>query len=141
TRSGEVQARSTSFPADTGSTQVRWPCYGGKLNARPVEAKPDGKRLGGCNDDDRLAYAEQSYRLSASRADVPSFYREAAIKDGWKPAPVPKQEESATQVCLTKVINSRNVYLSVGYSDRPEEKDSDDYFLQVSSGPSGSNLC
>lgn len=54
---------------------------------------------------------------------------------------MPKQEESATQVCLTKVINSRNVYLSVGYSDRPEEKDSDDYFLQVSSGPSGSNLC
>ncbi|MER6174398.1 hypothetical protein [Streptosporangium sp. NPDC001681] len=111
------------------------------LDARPVEAKPDGKRLGGCNDDDRLAYAEQSYRLSVSRADVPSFYREAAIKDGWKSAPVPEQEESATQVCLTKVINSRNVYLSVGYSDRPEEKDSDDYFLQVSSGPSGSNLC
>ncbi|WP_326639131.1 hypothetical protein OG884_32115 [Streptosporangium sp. NBC_01755] len=54
------------------------------LDARPVEAKPDGKRLGGCNDDDRLAYAEQSYQLSASRADVPSFYREAAIKDGWK---------------------------------------------------------
>lgn len=111
------------------------------LDARPVEAKPDGKRLGGCNDDDRLAYAEQSYRISASRADVPSFYRETAIRDGWKQAPVPEQEDGVTQVCLTKVIDSRNVYLSVWYSDRPEEKDNDDYFLQVSSGPSGGNLC
>ncbi|MEU8207427.1 hypothetical protein [Streptosporangium sp. NPDC049046] len=111
------------------------------LDARPAEAKPDGKRLGGCNDDDRLAYAEQSYRISASRADVPSFYREAAIKDGWRQTPVPESEEDVTQVCFTKVINSRNVYLSVGYSGRPEEKDSDDYLLQVNSGPSGSNLC
>ncbi|MFI6452491.1 hypothetical protein ACIBF6_13115 [Streptosporangium amethystogenes] len=111
------------------------------LDARPVDAKPYGKRDGGCDDDDRLAYAEQSYRVSASRADVPSFYREAAIKDGWKSVPVPEQEESVTQVCLTKVINGRNVYLAVWSSDRPEDKNSDDYFLQVSSGPSGSNLC
>ncbi|MEU3166292.1 hypothetical protein [Streptosporangium sp. NPDC006930] len=111
------------------------------LDARPVEAKPGGKRMGGCNDDDRLAYAEQSYRISASRVDVPSFYREAAIKDGWKQAPVPEPEEGVAQVCLTKVIDSRNVYLSVGYSGRPDEKDSDDYLLQVGSGPSGSNLC
>ncbi|GAA0823233.1 hypothetical protein ACFQVD_34430 [Streptosporangium amethystogenes subsp. fukuiense] len=62
-------------------------------------------------------------------------------KDGWKQTPVPKPEEGVTQVCLAKVINSRNVYLSVWYSDRPEEKDSDDYLLQVDSGPSGGNLC
>lgn len=111
------------------------------LDARPVDAKPYGKRSGGCDDDDRLAYAEQSYRLSGSRADVSSFYREAAIKDGWKPAPKQEEWEEVPQVCLTKVINSRNVYLLVWYSDRPEEKDSDDYFLQVLSGSSGSNLC
>ncbi|MFF3440596.1 nucleotide kinase domain-containing protein [Streptosporangium sp. NPDC002721] len=113
----------------------------GILDARPAEATPDGKRLGGCDDDDRLAYAEQSYRISASRVDVPSFYREAAIRDGWKQAPVPEQEEGVTQICLTKVINSRNVYLSVRYSGRPEEKDGGEYFLQASSGPSGGNLC
>ncbi|WP_344978363.1 hypothetical protein [Streptosporangium fragile] len=62
-----------------------------------------------------------------------------AIKDGWKPAP--EQEEGVTQACLTKVINSRNVYLSVWYYDGPEEKDGDDYFLRVSSAPSGGNLC
>ncbi|MEU4323638.1 hypothetical protein [Nonomuraea dietziae] len=111
------------------------------LDARPADAQPYGKRGGGCDDDDRLAYAEQSYRLSVSRADVPSFYREAAIKDGWKPAPMAKRQEWAARVCLAKVIDNRSVYLSVWYSDGPEDEDSTDYFLQVSSSPSGGIPC
>lgn len=108
------------------------------LDAHPVGATPYGKRLGGCDDDDRLAYAEQSYRLSASRADVPAFYREAAIKDGWRSAPVPEEGAGMTLVCLTRVISGRNVFLSMSYSDG---KGGDEYLLQVRSGPSGSNLC
>ncbi|GHE32637.1 hypothetical protein GCM10017673_39330 [Streptosporangium violaceochromogenes] len=108
------------------------------LDARPAGAEPYGRRGGGCTDDDRLAYAEQFYRVSASRTGIPSFYRKAAIKDGWKPAPKRENEEART--CLIKIVNGRKAHLSVGYSDQPGEK-SRVYSLQVLSGPSGGNLC
>ncbi|GAA2686444.1 hypothetical protein GCM10010412_073950 [Nonomuraea recticatena] len=106
------------------------------LDVHPVDAKPYEERDGGCNDDDQLAYAGQSYRLSGSRADALSFYRKAVIKDGWKPAP-----EDMGEGCLVKTIDGRKVYLSVGFPDRPVEKHVNDFYVQVSSAPNGGGLC
>ncbi len=111
----------------------------GILDARPDGAEPYGKREGGCDDDDRLAYAGQSYRLPGSRAGVLSFYRKAALRDGWKSAPVSEREEGLEQICLAKVVDGRNAYLSVWYPRKAEEGGA--YHLQVRSGPSGGNLC
>ncbi|MFD0887475.1 hypothetical protein ACFQ08_23265 [Streptosporangium algeriense] len=113
----------------------------GVLDARPVGAEPYGRRGEGCDGDSRIMYAERSYRLSTSRAGVLSFYREAAAKDGWKPAPVPERWEATTEICLTKVIDGRNVYLSFWYYGGPEGKKYGDYFLKAGSEPGGGNVC
>ncbi|AWS42518.1 hypothetical protein [Streptosporangium sp. 'caverna'] len=107
----------------------------GILDAHPAGAKPYEERDGGCNDDDRLAYAGQSYRISGSRADALSFYRKAVIKDGWKPAP--KDMEG----CLVKAVGGRKVYLSMGFPDVPREKGLDEYYVQVNSTADGGGLC
>ncbi|MFD1933441.1 hypothetical protein ACFSKW_18450 [Nonomuraea mangrovi] len=106
------------------------------LDAHPVDAKPYDGRDGGCDDDDQLAYAGQSYRLSGSRADAVSFYRKAVTKDGWKPAPAEMGED-----CLVKTVDGRKAYLSLGFSDRPVEKHPNDYYVQVSSAAGGGGLC
>ncbi|MEV7009701.1 hypothetical protein [Streptosporangium sp. NPDC051022] len=116
----------------------------GVLDAHPEGATPYGNRDGGCDDDDRLSYAGRSYRLSAPRADLPSFYQEAGARDGWRPVPVPPPERKGDDVawlCLTKVINDRKAYLSVSRLDGAEGKADDGYYVRVVSGPSGSNLC
>ncbi|MGW5681710.1 hypothetical protein [Nonomuraea sp. NPDC003754] len=110
----------------------------GVLDVRPDAAEPYGGRRGGCDDDDRLAYAEQDYRLPGSRAGVLPFYREAAGKGGWERV---AGEEDAAGLCFRKSVQGRVVYLSVWVADGAPEKDGADYVVQVSSAPSGGSLC
>lgn len=97
----------------------------GILDARPVNATPQGGRSSDCHGDGRIVTAGQSYRSSGPVAEVLSFYRDAAITDGWKPSPEDDGEEVS---CFTKSVGGRDVDLSVWF---PEEG-GDAYDVDVS---------
>lgn len=99
----------------------------GILDARPVNATPQGGRSSDCYSDGRIVTVGQSYRSSGPVADVLSFYRDAALMDGWRPPPEDDGEEVS---CFTKSVGGRDVDLSVWF---PEEEGDGDYDVDVSS--------
>ncbi|MCC5580260.1 hypothetical protein IMZ11_32030 [Microtetraspora sp. AC03309] len=108
------------------------------LDARPVNATPLEGRSSSCENDDRITTVWQTYRLSGPRADVWSFYRDIAIKDGWMPPP---EDDGEGVVCFTKSIDGRDVELSVRFVDATGEKHGDDYDVDVSSSVDGGGWC
>ncbi|GII02925.1 hypothetical protein [Planobispora takensis] len=81
------------------------------LDAQPHGATPYGNRSARCEPDDRTAYAGQSYRFAASRADLPAFHQDAAVMDGWGFAESINALEG--KVCASKAVGDDYVHLSV----------------------------
>jgi hypothetical protein len=110
----------------------------GIFNARPANATPQGERSSSCENDDRITTVGQTYRPSGPRADVLSFYRDIAIKDGWVP---PSEDDGEDVDCFIKSIDGRDVELSVGFVSATGEKYGDDYEVLVSSSMDGGGWC
>ncbi|MER5650945.1 hypothetical protein [Streptosporangium sp. NPDC002524] len=107
------------------------------LDAHPVTATPRGGRDSGCYSDGRLVNVMQSYRSSSPVADVLSFYREAAIADGWKPPP---EDDGEGVRCFVKSVDGRNVGFSVRVREESGE-DNDVYDVDVASSLLGDGWC
>ncbi|WP_433368743.1 hypothetical protein [Streptosporangium sp. CA-115845] len=100
------------------------------LDAHPVTATPQGGRRSGCYGDGRLVNVLQSYRSSGPVADVLSFYRDAAIMDGWKPPP---GEDGEGVSCFVKSVGGRDV----GFSVWVVEEEGEEYDVDVTSSMTG----
>ncbi|GHE38012.1 hypothetical protein GCM10017673_45610 [Streptosporangium violaceochromogenes] len=109
----------------------------GILDAHPADATPQGGRGSGCDGFSGTVIVGQSYYTSALVADVFSFYRGAAIMDGWKPGPA---DEGEGVSCFTRSVGGREVRLSVGFLETGK-KDGDDYDVNVSSSVDGGSRC
>ncbi|GAA3092176.1 hypothetical protein GCM10017600_48620 [Streptosporangium carneum] len=111
----------------------------GILDVRPADATPQEGRSSTCENDSRVTTVGQAYRVSGSQADVLSFYRDAAIKDGWTPSP---ESEGKGMDCFTKSVGGRDVELSVWFLDvLGEEEHRDDYVVDVTSSLQGGGWC
>ncbi|MFJ2034242.1 hypothetical protein [Streptosporangium sp. NPDC087985] len=108
------------------------------LDAHPASATPQEGRGSSCDSDDRITTVGQTYRPSGSRADVLSFYRDIAIKDGWTPSP---EDDGEGVGCFTKSVDGRGVELSVWFLDALGEGHGDDYDVHVSSSVAGGGWC
>ncbi|MEU7986652.1 hypothetical protein AB0B56_17450 [Streptosporangium canum] len=111
----------------------------GILDAHPAGATPQKGRGSSCDSDDRITTVGQTYRPSGPRADVLSFYRDVAIKDGWVPPPGDDGEEGVS--CFTKSVGGRGVELSVWFLDELGEEYGDDYDVDVTSSLDGGGWC
>ncbi|MER5627076.1 hypothetical protein ABT061_39245 [Streptosporangium sp. NPDC002544] len=100
------------------------------LDAHPATATPQGGRRSGCYGDGRLVNVLQSYRSSGPVADVLSFYRDAAIMDGWKPPPGEGREGVS---CFVKSVGGRDV----GFSVWVVKEEGEEYDVDVTSSMTG----
>ncbi|MFD9127686.1 hypothetical protein [Kitasatospora sp. NPDC059571] len=84
-------------------------------------ARADGDAYGGCDEDDRFAYAGQGYAEPGGRAQVVAHYRAAADRNGWQPAP-PDADEPAWRrdpsgerigLCFTKALHGTTARLAL----------------------------
>lgn len=100
------------------------------LDAHPATATPQGGRSSGCYGDGRLVNVLQSYRSSGPVADVLSFYRDAAIMDGWKPPP---GEDGEGVSCFVKSVGGRDV----GFSVWVVKEEGEEYDVDVTSSMTG----
>ncbi|MFF0246308.1 hypothetical protein ACQP10_27395 [Streptosporangium sandarakinum] len=108
------------------------------LDAHPANATPLKGRGSSCDNDDRITTVGQTYRPSGPRAEVLSFYRDAAIRDGWTPPP---EDDGEGVGCFTKTVGGREVELSVWFLDEMGEKYGDDYDVDVTSSLDGGGWC
>ncbi|MFI6456656.1 hypothetical protein ACIBF6_34475 [Streptosporangium amethystogenes] len=104
------------------------------LDAHPVAATPQGERASGCYDDGRIVNVLQSYRFSGPVADVLSFYRDAALMDGWRPAP---RDGGEGVSCFVKSVGGRDVGFSVWVMEADGAGRGDDYDVDVTSSVTG----
>ncbi|WP_405011402.1 hypothetical protein [Kitasatospora sp. NBC_01539] len=90
----------------------------------PQGAQADGESYTGCDDDDRFAYFGQGYAEPSRRADVVAYYRTAAARNGWLPAP-PEPDEPDWRhdpagerigLCFTKQIDGATSHLAVSWA-------------------------
>lgn len=88
------------------------------LASAPASAVPTNS-YSGCDTDDGFAHAGRQYRTHLDREDIMSFYRRAAIADGWQadgedPTPVPSsgQISSRARGCFHKQIDGTAAYLT-----------------------------
>ncbi|MER5426598.1 hypothetical protein [Streptosporangium roseum] len=110
----------------------------GILDAHPAGATPQKGRSSSCESDDRITTVGQTYRPSGPRADVLSFYRDVAIKDGWAPPP---GDDGEGVSCFTKSVGGRGAELSVRFPDELGEEYGDDYDVDVTSSLDGGGWC
>ncbi|WP_433419816.1 hypothetical protein ACQP1V_06410 [Microtetraspora malaysiensis] len=108
------------------------------LDAHPTGATPQEGRSSYCENDDRITTVMQDYRFSAPRADVRSFYREIAIKDGWTPYP---DDDDEGVGCFAKSVGGRKVDLYLSFSGEMREEYDDGYRVSVSSSLDGRGWC
>ena len=99
---------------------------------RPSGARPQGERTAICDVDDRIVDVEQVYRLRDAGNDVFDFYREVAVRDGWKPS---TEESDEGGFCFTKAIADKDVDFSVSV-DEP-----DMFYVRMSSSIGGGGWC
>jgi hypothetical protein len=105
------------------------------LHARLAGADPQGEPYKGCENDDMVPYAEQTYRFSGTWGEVEAFYREAAMKDGWKFYPESVEPE---MLCFTRSADDHEFELLVELG--PSGERANEYTVTASSG-SGGWLC
>ncbi|WP_440072017.1 hypothetical protein [Streptosporangium sp. OZ121] len=110
----------------------------GILDVRPASATPYGGRDSSCEEDDRITTVWQTYRSSGPRADVLPFYRDIALKNGWRPSP---EDDGEGVYCFTKSVEGRNVELSVGFVDETGKGYGDDYEVLMSTSAAGLSWC
>lgn len=118
------------------------------LDAHPSRTRPRDERYSGCDEDDGFAYAGQYYRLTTPRADVVTFYRQAATEDGWRlesgnPSPSPPPGSLAVDIsalCFEKPVAGTTAHLAVWFpSDLGDS--ADDYGLEVTASHDGTAWC
>ncbi|MER6130745.1 hypothetical protein [Streptomyces sp. NPDC001815] len=118
------------------------------LDAHPSRTRPQDERYSGCDEDDGFAYAGQSYRFTTSRADVLTFYRQAATEDGWRlesanPSPSPAPGDLAVDIsalCFEKSVAGTTAHLAVWFpSDLGDS--SGDYGLEITASHDGTAWC
>jgi hypothetical protein len=89
----------------------------------PDGARADGDAYGGCDEDDRFAYAGRPYAEPARRSETVAFYRAAAARHGWQPA-APDPDEPAWRrdptgerigLCFTKPFHGTTAHLMMGW--------------------------
>ncbi|MEU0486605.1 hypothetical protein ABZ260_46505 [Streptosporangium sp. NPDC006013] len=106
----------------------------GILDVRPASATPQGGRGSSCEKDDRITTVRQTYRPSGPRADVLPFYRDIALKNGWRPSP---EDDGEGVYCFTRSVEGRKVELFVQFVDATGEEYGDDYEVLVSTSAAG----
>lgn len=94
-------------------------------DATPAGVALDGERDRECPDtDDHHATVGRSYRLSgqhSSPKDIESFYRDLALRNGWKL--LPTEGSADKRRCMVKEVKDAEVSLEVRF-----DPDSDDTF-------------
>ncbi|GAA2205563.1 hypothetical protein GCM10009850_010210 [Nonomuraea monospora] len=89
------------------------------LATAPAGTTPDGERDRSCTDtDDHHASISRSYRPAgehSSRKDIESFYRDLALRNGWKPL------SADEPTCMAREVDGAEVGLEVWFD--PESKD------------------
>ncbi|MGW5260525.1 hypothetical protein ACWEQG_06115 [Microbispora sp. NPDC004025] len=108
------------------------------LDIRPEGATPRGGRVAGCDRDDALVSAGQSYELPGPRTGVLSFYRYAARREGWTRSP---DDEGDGTICLVKRTGGRDVHLSVWFIGPVAGRDGDGYHVSATSSLDGAGRC
>jgi hypothetical protein len=103
------------------------------LDARPSGAEPQGEPDAECEDDDAVPYVEQVYRFSGTVDEVASFYRKAAMEDGWEPYQKGKGLEEA--LCFTKNMSGHEIELFMVFGSPGE--DVEEYTVNLNSGGGG----
>ncbi|MFE5832727.1 hypothetical protein ACFQ8W_21070 [Streptomyces sp. NPDC056508] len=118
------------------------------LDAHPSQTQPQDERYSGCDEDDGFAYAGQYYRYTTSRVGVLSFYRQAAVEDGWRlesanPSPSPAPDSLAVDtsaLCFEKTVAGTTAHLAVWFpSDLGDS--TGNYGLDVTASHDGSAWC
>ncbi|MEW1903655.1 hypothetical protein ACFQ67_31240 [Streptomyces sp. NPDC056488] len=118
------------------------------LDAHPSQTQPQDERYSGCDEDDGFAYAGQYYRYTTSRVGVLSFYRQAAVEDGWRlesanPSPSPAPDSLAVDtsaLCFEKTVAGTTAHLAVWFpSDLGDS--AGNYGLDVTASHDGSAWC
>jgi len=108
------------------------------LGARPDGVTPRGGREIGCDRDDALVSAGQSYDLQGPRTEVLSFYRKAGLREGWTPAP---DDEGDDTLCMVRRTGGRDVHLSVWFSGPERGRAGDGYHVSATSSLEGGGRC
>jgi hypothetical protein len=89
----------------------------------PDGARTEGDAYGGCDEDDRFAYAGRGYAEPASRSETVAYYRAAAARHGWQPA-LPDRDEPAWRrdpsgerigLCFTKPLRGTTAHLAMSW--------------------------
>ncbi|MEU6791893.1 hypothetical protein ABZ907_09365 [Nonomuraea wenchangensis] len=100
------------------------------LDAAPAGAAPDGDPDRSCTDtDDHHATISRSYRSTGrhgSREHVESFYRELALRHGWRLLPV------GDSACVAREVDGAEVSLEVSSDLRSEDAS---YVVSASTWP------
>ncbi|MFG2823640.1 hypothetical protein ACGFX4_29965 [Kitasatospora sp. NPDC048365] len=111
----------------------------------PQGAQVDGESSTGCDEDDRFAYAGQSYAEPTRRADVVAHYRAAAVRNGWLAAP-PEPDEPTWRhdptgerigLCFTKQIDGVTSHLAVSWAFEGEQG----YTVEARASRTGGSWC
>jgi hypothetical protein len=124
------------------------------LMTHPDGATPKGRDQG-CDTDDGFAHAGQRYQTDMGREGIMSFYRAAAVADGWQvdgenPTPVPSNGLvlSGAAGCFHKEVDGTTAYLAVWFpSDfnvpgAPElQEPKDVYGIDVTGSHDGNAWC
>ncbi|WP_067129449.1 hypothetical protein [Microtetraspora malaysiensis] len=102
------------------------------LGLHPPGARAVKRPYSGCDGDDRIPYAVQGFRhgLTTSRADVASFYADAARNGGW--SPVPASDDEPDGRCFAKQIQGTAAQFCVRYPDgRGTVTDHHEYEIEI----------
>ncbi|MEV4298001.1 hypothetical protein [Microbispora rosea] len=135
---------SSSAGSSASSCTVAEETLAASLEALPIlDARPDGATLRGgretgCDHDDALVSAGQSYDLRGPRTGVLSFYRKAGLREGWTPSPDGGGDDT---VCLVRRTGGRDVHLSVWFIGSEHGRDGDGYHVSATSSLDGGGRC
>ncbi|MEU3164148.1 hypothetical protein [Streptosporangium sp. NPDC006930] len=109
---------------------------------RPLGAIPEKDIQTGCEPDDRYAYAEITYRFSSSKDSLLSFYRNAAIVDGWTfEAPLLGPESQDSKLCFSKPVGDTTALLFLNILQDKDKDQNGRYLIGAAASHSGSASC
>ncbi|MER5644857.1 hypothetical protein [Streptosporangium sp. NPDC002524] len=109
------------------------------LEAAPAGAVPDEERDRDCTDtDDHHATISRFYHFSrqnGSREDIDSFYRDLALRNGWKLSP--GEGPTGEVRCVAKESEGAEINFEVSFGSEPEDTSSEDtsYIVRASTWP------
>ncbi|WP_157099912.1 hypothetical protein [Microbispora sp. ATCC PTA-5024] len=108
------------------------------LLLHPDEARVKGDRHSGCNQDNAYVYVGRAFAFSGAASDMLSFYKKAALGDGWEAVTGDLPSDSSTsntrEVCFSKAVKGGTAFAYVAVSADSENGSTGEYAITLSSG-------